>query len=177
MQDRNPGLSELMRKANRGDARSYDELLRSLPCVVRRMVTRGAPRDVPLDEEDIVQETLLAIHTKRHTWDETRPLLPWVHAVARHKLADVLRRQHGYSVSIDDMSEELSVPHAAHCHGVDALSLLRFLKGRTRDIVAAISIDGASTREVAAKLGMTEVAVRVAYHRALNSLARAVAVR
>lgn len=177
MQDLNPGLSELMRKANRGDAHSYNELLRSLTPVVRRMVTRGAPRDVSVDVEDVVQETLLAIHTKRHTWDESRPLLPWVHAVARHKLADVLRRRQGYSVPIDDMSEELSVPHAAHCHGIDALSLLKFLNGRTRDIVAAISIDGASAREVAAKLGMTEIAVRVAYHRALNSVARAAAVR
>jgi RNA polymerase sigma-70 factor (ECF subfamily) len=58
-------------------------------------------------------------------------------------------------------------------NGVDAERLMARLKGRQRDIVLAISIEGASARQVAERLGMTEGAVRVALHRSLRSLAKA----
>ena len=58
-------------------------------------------------------------------------------------------------------------------NGVESARALGRLHGRARDIVLAISIEGASAREVADRLGMTEGAVRVALHRALKSLAGA----
>ena len=44
------------------------------------------------EAEDLVQEAVLAIHFKRHTYDPAEPLTPWVHAIARYKLIDFLRR-------------------------------------------------------------------------------------
>ena len=59
----------------------------------------------PEDVDDVVQETLLAVHLKRHTWDQSKPLLPWVRAVARNKLIDNLRRRgRGTHLPIDDVS-------------------------------------------------------------------------
>jgi RNA polymerase sigma-70 factor (ECF subfamily) len=127
----------------------------------------------PEEVEDIVQETLLALHLKRHTWDESRPLLPWARAIAQNKIIDNLRRRGRYQeVPIDDIAP-ISAPEAEHAAntGLDAGRMLAHLSGRQRDIVRAISIEGASAAEVGRRLGMTEGAVRVALHRALRSLA------
>ena len=132
----------------------------------------------PQEAEDVVQETLLAVHLKRQTWDETQPLLPWVRAIAQNKLIDNLRRRgrrvHVPLEDVCDLREEpASGGDPAAMNGVDAERLLALLNGRQRDIVLAISIQGASAREVAGRLGTTEGAVRVALHRALKSLAAA----
>src|SRR4030081_1334871 len=100
-----------MRAANQGDAVAYNRLLGSLPAVFRWIPRRGlAPRGLPVEEaEDIVQETLLAIHLKRHTWDATAPIAAWVHAIARNKLVDSMpRRGRHQPVPIDDSAESLA---------------------------------------------------------------------
>jgi RNA polymerase sigma-70 factor (ECF subfamily) len=166
-----------MRAANRGDAGAYRRLLQELAPILRGVAGRGFSRYRlgSEDVEDVVQETLLAVHLKRHTWDERQPLLPWVRAIAQNKLVDNLRRRgRRVHVPIDDVSETLAGDEQPGAmNGVDAERVLARLQGRQRDIVLAISIEGASARQVAERLGMTEGAVRVALHRALQSLARA----
>lgn len=162
--------------ANRGDAAAYRRLLAALAPLLRGFAARGFSRYGLGSEEaeDVVQETLLAVHLKRHTWDEQQPLLPWVRAIAHNKLVDNLRRrgQRGH-VPIDDIGETLADDRqAVDINGADAERVLAKLTGRQRDIVHAISIEGASARQVAERLGMTEGAVRVALHRALQALAR-----
>ncbi len=126
------------------------------------------------DVEDVVQETLLALHLKRGTWDERQAFCPWLYAIARNKLIDNLRRRGRQAhVPIDDIGElRAGDQQPAEINGVDAERLIARLKGREREIVVPISIEGASARQVAERLGMTEGAVRVALHRALRSLAK-----
>lgn len=177
MTDRELRWADLMRAANRDDRASYHRLLHELAPVLRGVVNRGFARYGlgPEDVEDVVQETMLALHLKRHTWDERRPFFPWVQAIAQNKLVDNLRRRgHRAQIPIDDVSETLATDApSAEMNGVDAERMIAKLKGRQRDIVVAISIEGASARQVGARLGMTEGAVRVALHRALKSLAKA----
>jgi RNA polymerase sigma-70 factor, ECF subfamily len=175
MQEHPEDLSTLMRAANRGDASAYRRLLDALASSLRAGARRGLARAGrgPEDAEDIVQETLLAIHLKRHTWDESQPLEPWVRAIAHHKLVDGLRRR-GFRqhLPIEDYEEILSVPaEPVALSAVECAELLSRLPGRQRQIVQAISIEGRSAREVGDRLGMTEGAVRVALHRALKGLA------
>ena len=84
-----------MRAAIGGDEAAYRMLLQTLSSGLRAMVRRGfAQAGAPQgDVEDVVQETLLALHLKRNTWDPSQPLGPWVRAIARHKLIDALRRR------------------------------------------------------------------------------------
>ena len=177
MADQASHWTELMRAANGGDASAYGRVLTGLAPVLRGLVGRGFSRYGlgPEEVEDVVQETLLAIHLKRYTWDERRPLLPWVRAIAQNKLIDNLRRRgRRMHVPIDDVSDVLAVDEEpAVSNGVDAQRILASLQGRQRDIVQAISIEGATARQVADRLGMTEGAVRVALHRALKSIAGA----
>jgi RNA polymerase sigma-70 factor (ECF subfamily) len=168
-------LSALMRLARQGDDEAYRRFLGLVAIRLRTVVRRGLARTGRGTEEseDIVQEALLAMHLKRDTWDEARPIEPWLRAIARHKLADHLRRR-GWRdhVDIDDCIDapELAVDSAAPA-AVDSQRLLASLPERQRAIVQGISLEGRSAADVASRLGMSEGAVRVALHRALKALA------
>jgi RNA polymerase sigma-70 factor (ECF subfamily) len=164
----------LMKAAMAGDEAAYRELLQSLSLNLRAAVRRGfAQAGASLgDVEDVVQETLLAPHLKRNTWDSSQPLGPWVRAIARHKLIDALRRRgRRIQVPIDSVLDTLSVEEdSSGVDRQDARRLVDGLNGRQRDVVRAISLEGQSIREVAEKFRMKEVAVRVALHRGLKAL-------
>ena len=168
-------LSALMRQARRGDDEAYRRLLLRLAAWLRGVVRRGlaAAGRGPGDVEDVVQETLLAMHLKRDTWDESQPLEPWVRAIARYKLVDHLRRRGFHDhLDLDALGETLAAPAGADAgDGIDARRLLDGLPARQRRIVEEISIEGRRSGEVAERLGMSEGAVRVALHRALKTLA------
>jgi RNA polymerase sigma-70 factor, ECF subfamily len=165
----------MMRAALAGDEAAYRRLLDEIARAVRAMA-RGAfsrARVGDADIEDVVQETLLAIHLKRQTWDSGARLAPWVHAIARHKIVDAMRRR-GYRrfEPIEDFETVLAAPAEEDPHQrSDVEKMMETLTPRARDIVKSISLDGQSISSTAERLSMTEVAVRVALHRALKSLA------
>ena len=167
-------LSALMRAARKGDDEAYRRLLLLVASWLRAVASRGlaAAGRPNADCEDIVQETLLAMHLKRDTWDETQPLQPWLRAIARHKLVDHLRRR-GFTdhVDIDGHSDTLAAPVPEEGSGLDARQMLASLPERQRRIVEGISIEGQSARDVGVRMGMSEGAVRVTLHRALRALA------
>lgn len=147
------------------------ELSRSLRGLVRKGLSGvGVRRD---DVEDVVQDVLLAIHLKRHTWDPDKPLGPWVLAIARNKMIDDLRRRGRRPEVSVDLSEEQfeGEDQQAALDAHDVARVLNGLSDRNREIVRAVSIEGQTAREVADRLKMTEVAVRVALHRSLKTLA------
>ena len=163
-----------MRAANGGDTAAYRQLLQAITPVLRRVVqARGG--GLGQDScEDVLQDVLLAIHTKRHTWRQDAPLRPWLYAIARHKVVDAFRaRGRRIELAIDDIADALAAPQ-----GPDPLAgrgmeeLLGALDPRAADIVRGFGLRGETTAETAARLGMTEGAVRVALHRALQTLAR-----
>ena len=101
----------LMRAGIAGDAEFYRRLLRQLTPVLRAAARRGlAPAGMAdTDAEDVVQETLLAIHLKRQSWDEDAPFGPWLRAIARHKMIDALRRRgRRVNLPLDDFSEGMA---------------------------------------------------------------------
>lgn len=175
-QTRDNEWSELMRASIAGDGAAYKRLLADLSRTLRATVRRGfagvgvSPNDV----EDVVQEVVLAIHTKRHTWDQTKPIGPWVMAITRNKLIDDLRRRgRRTEVSIDGMLDVLEAGGQDDAiHASDLRRVLANLNDRQRDIVQAVAVDGHTAKDVAERLGMTEVAVRVALHRCLKTLAQ-----
>jgi RNA polymerase sigma-70 factor (ECF subfamily) len=164
-----------MRAAIDGDSASYRQLLALLSNALRAVTRRGfAQAGAALnDVEDVVQETLLAIHLKRHTWNTDQPLGPWVRAIARHKLIDALRRRgRRIEVPIEAVLETLAADEPrSDLDRQDAERLVNGLRGRQQAVVRAISIEGQSIREVAERMDMNEGAVRVALHRGLKALA------
>jgi RNA polymerase sigma factor (sigma-70 family) len=165
----------LMRAACDGDSAAYRRLLASLTPVLRTVTRRNCAR-IGLDgaeAEDIVQEVLLAIHLKRHTWDVERPFGPWIMTIARNKLIDARRRRgNRLTLPIDDLADILTAEGSDDA--TDRGDLDRLLGGlgeRQRDLVRSLSVEGRSVQETAERLNMTEGAVRVALHRAIKALA------
>ena len=151
---------ELMRASLAGDDAAYCRLLARLTPSIRASVRRGLARaGAPAAEvEDIVQETLLAIHLRRASWDPGLPLAPWVAAITRYKLVDSLRRRgRRGEVSIEPLVETLSAPAEE--------------RAAARDVARALAVTGETIAEAARRLSMSEGAVRVALHRGLAALA------
>jgi len=163
-----------MRLAVAGDAAAYHRLLRAVTPVLRAAARRGLARaGQPVDQsEDIVQEILLAVHLKRHTWDVSAPFAPWLFAIARNKLIDALRRRgRRVFVNIDDFAETIAgEPAAETAPASEVAAELQSLPARQRDVVRSIAVESASIQETARKFAMSEGAVRVALHRGLASL-------
>src|SRR5262245_11659938 len=140
-QDRDRIWAGWMRAANAGDEISYRRLLEALTPLLRQVVRRGFTRSGfgNCDVEDVVQETLLAIHLKLQTWNEGEAITPWVTAIAHHKLIDSLRRRGRHiELPIDDFLDVLpaEIP-TERLSNRDAERLLSVLRGRQRDVVHA----------------------------------------
>ena len=164
-----------MRAGIAGDAVAYRQFLEAVTPYLRGLARRGCERYGASigDSEDVVQETLLALHLKRGTWDEARPIGPWIATIARNKLIDALRRGgRRIHVPIDEVMDTLEACEPANdLDARDAGRLLEQLSDRQREIVRSMAIESRTARETAQRLDMSEGAVRVALHRALKSLA------
>lgn len=168
-------LDDLLLAANAGDEKAYRAFLVEVSVIVRRFATRRMPRQsAGFDVEDLVQEILLAVHNKRHTWRAGEPVAPWLFAIARYKAIDAYRRR-GRRIEVDiaDFSDVIEDPGAVpSAVGHDVSRALDSLAGRQRAVVSALSVEGKSIGETAEKLDMSEGAVRVAFHRGLAAIAK-----
>ena len=167
-------LADLLRAANAGDGQAYARFLLAVTPVLRTVV-RGRGRVLDrAAQEDVVQDVLLAIHMKRHTWREDAPLKPWLYAVARYKVADAFRRLGvgRLHLPLEDFAEALeSAPAPEPLAARDTDRLLGQLDPRSASIVRAAHLEGEETAAIGARLSMSEGAVRVALHRAMKRLA------
>ena len=167
--------TSLMTAAADGDAGAYSRLLAAVTPAIRSTAMRtcrryGAPTG---DVEDVVQETLLAIHLKRHTWRSGDPVGPWIRAIAKYKLIDALRRlTRRQEIDIEDFADSLPSDEGGETSSAgDVERILVLLPTRDQMILRLVSIEGHSNRDAGEKLGMNETAVRVALHRSLKRLA------
>lgn len=167
-------LEDLMRAANRGDQVAYHRVLTAITPLLRKVVHARGSALGREGCEDVLQDVLLAIHRKRHTWNEDQPLRPWLYAIARHKVVDAFRaRGSRIELTIDAFAEGLPAADAPDpTAGRDMEKVLNALDPREADIVRAFGVNGETTAETAARLNMSEGAVRVALHRALKSVAK-----
>ncbi len=163
-------LRGLMVAGLAGEAGPYRQLLDELSGRLRAYYSRRVPPG--LDAEDLVQETLIAVHTRRATYDPGQPFTAWAYAIARYKLIDALRRARLHLKAPLDDADGLFVPPGAEAAmaGRDLERLLAGLPKRTQALIRDVKIAGLSTREAAEKHGMSESAVKVAVHRGLKAL-------
>jgi RNA polymerase sigma-70 factor, ECF subfamily len=172
---RTKALGAMLIQANKGDKDAYRSFLECLAPLIRGIVKKYRSKvGLPLaDLEDAVQETLLAIHLKRHTWRENQPIGPWIAAIARYKMIDLTRKYGRRKEVLLDEDIELAIPddEEMEISEKDMQYLLESLNQTQRSIIKFYSIEGLPVRDVAKKLSMTEGAIRVALHRALKSLA------
>jgi RNA polymerase sigma-70 factor (ECF subfamily) len=167
-------LHALWTRAQAGEAASYEQALTLLSTCLRRFLSRRLPAQ-PSDVEDLVQDTLMAIHQKRHTYQSDQPLTAWVYAIARYKWVDHLRT-HGRRAQlhddIDDWAEVLTAEGGAEAHETqrDLAQVLAVLPPKQRAAIEHTRLQGLSIAETAVRLGQSEAAVKVNIHRGLKTL-------
>lgn len=165
--------SSLLAEANAGDSRAYATFLRVITPVLRGVVRAKGGGLGEAVCEDVLQEVLLAVHLKRHTWQAGAPVRPWLYAIARYKVVDAFRARGGkVEVPIEDFDEILAAEAGPDpTEAADMAKMIGLLDDRSGRLVRMIGIEGASAAEAGQALNMTEGAVRVALHRAFKTLA------
>jgi RNA polymerase sigma-70 factor, ECF subfamily len=151
------GLRESLVRGLQGDAPAYHAFLKALSTHLRaflRMRLSGLPDEV----EDLVQETLIAIHNQRHTYDAGQPLTAWAHAIAKYKLIDLLRRRQRHELLNDPLDDHEGLFAAADIDPDNARrdvgSLLAQLPDRQRLPIVHVKIEGLSVAETARLTGL-----------------------
>jgi len=172
-----PALRALMLAGLDGDEASHKTLLMKLSAYLRayfkgRLVRIGRG---PADAEDLVQETVIALHTRRQTYDRSQLFTPWVYAIARYRLIDYLRRtkMSVMDVSVEEADEVLAADDPAAVEStLDLDTLMAQISPKARQAIRHVKLDGLSVSETAALIGMSPSAVKVSVHRGLKALSR-----
>jgi RNA polymerase sigma-70 factor (ECF subfamily) len=171
--DQERHAQQLMAQALDGAEAAYAELLVCLSSAARgyaRARLRGAPF-----VDDVVQDTLLAIHAARHTYDRRRPFAPWFYAILKSRLVDAVRREQRIARR---EAEEAAMSEPTTTAGHDEIDVeairqaLRRLPARQRHVIEGLKYRDESIREIAARLHLSEAAVKVTAHRGYRALKR-----
>jgi len=166
--------SALMALAQDGDARAYDTLLREcLPLL--RAICRQRLRE-PAEVEDAVQDTLLTLHRVRNTYDPARPFRPWIAAIAERRALD---RGRGVARGLARHTELEAADHIGVDGGAEAKLMSADLRAAVSELPASqrkalqlTKIEALSLAEASARSGMSMGALKVATHRAIQTLRR-----
>lgn len=155
-----------------GDGRAQGRLLASCATKLRLFYRRRLSGEA--DVEDLVQDTLIALHTRRATWQRDRPFSPWFYAIARYKLMDHLRHHYAKgTVPLPDGADEWMADEDRADPGaeLDVAALLGELPDTQRRWIRMTRIEGRSMAEAGEATGHTEGNVKVGVHRGLKRLA------
>ena len=167
-------LKDLLVRGLAGDNAAYQVFLTELSAHLRAFLRRRLVR-LPDEIEDLVQESLLAVHNQRHTYDAAQPLSAWVQAIARYKLVDLFRRRAVHEILNDPLDEEMELFTTADSDAAEARrdlnKLLADLPDQLRLPIVHTKLEGLSVKEAADLSGMSESAIKVGVHRGLKALA------
>jgi RNA polymerase sigma factor (sigma-70 family) len=166
-------LKELMLASLAGDARSYGVLLNDVAKHLRLYFLRRLADAHKGDADDLVQEALMALHTRRATYEIDRPFTAWLHAIARYKLIDHFRRNRiRATVPLDDVEDLFAQDQSdAAADRMDVDRLLQSVPEKSRDLIYRTKIEGQSIAEVAESTGLSETSVKVSIHRGIRAIA------
>ena len=167
---------DLMAAAQRGNGGAYTRLLTEVDGWLRRYYARRLP---PSMVEDATQDTLLTLHTRRHTYEPGRPFRAWLAGIARYKWIDRLRAlaRDPVALGAEDISEDIAIDdHGSAVTGAFLLrELLSQLKPAQSEVIRLVKLDGLSIKEASERTGQSSSLVKVNIHRGLARLRNIVA--
>jgi RNA polymerase sigma-70 factor, ECF subfamily len=158
-----------------GDSAAHRAFLSAAAGLLRGYF-RNRLRSAPEDAEDLVQETLVALHTRRDSYDSAFPLTAWMYAIARYRLIDFLRRtkrRGGVHASLDDIEIGESDPSISASDAKrDLTALLNQLPAKQQTAIRLVKLEDKSVREAAAQTGLSESDIKISIHRGMKALMR-----
>jgi len=172
--DQESRLRGLLVQGLGGDATAYQQFLKALSAHLRAYFRRRLFQRMD-EAEDLVQETLLAVHNQRHTYRSDQALTAWVHAIARYKFIDLLRANSSREALTEPLDDELELFASSDSEALEAKrdldKLLAGLPDRQRLPIVHVKLEGLSVQETATLTGLSESAVKIGVHRGLKVLA------
>lgn len=164
--------SQWMAQAQSGDSKAYESLLREVLPFLKAIISHKLS-GLPSEQEDLVQEAVIAIHKARHTYQPERNFTYWASAIVRYKLVDFYRRNGiRKTVSLEQIND-FSVPpeDPFEVNKTEKIEkALDLLPDDQREAVRMTKLQGLSTTEAANKMGISSGALRVRIHRAYEKL-------
>lgn len=160
-------MARLMAMAQAGDRQAYGALLGESQRWLRSYFARRVP---PSQLDDLVQETLLALHNKLATWDASRAFLPWLAAIARYRWVDHLRRIYRASETAADEQLAGADEEPAIAARISLERLFDHLPPPQARAIELVKIEGLSIAEASQSCGQSESLIKVNIHRGLKKL-------
>jgi RNA polymerase sigma-70 factor (ECF subfamily) len=157
-----------MAAAQGGDASAYHRLLSEVAVWLRRYYARRLP---PAMIDDAVQDTLIAVHEKRHTYDPSRPFGAWLAAIARYKWIDALRSLKAKPTEVLNDDIPVTGYEEAITSTWSLERLLATLKPAQSQVIRLVKLQGLSIEEASKATGQSATLVKVNIHRGLKRLA------
>ncbi len=166
----------LLKRSFDGDKAAYGEFLTQLGEILRSYIGRQLYRvgRTECDADDLVQEALVAIHARWHTYDRAMPVTAWARAIARYKLIDFLRLRNGAGrdLPLNEIEDVVSGDSEAVDAAISVKKLLSRLPAKMRISIELIRLKGLSIKEAAVVTGMSEAAIKVNVHRGVKAISK-----
>lgn len=155
--------------AQAGDREAYAKLMAEVANAIDAFVRSrfGSTRD-PDFLEDCVQEALLTLHRVRHTWNPRLPFRPWLFAIVRHRVIDLLRRRAVRRT--EELPADEPAPEREPGAGLEGARLLDRLEPAYREALVLTKLEGYSLEEAALRAGVSTGAMKTRVHRAIRTL-------
>jgi len=172
-----------MTRAQQGDREAYQAVLIAMTPYLRSIARRLLGQDQ--DVEDVAQEILIVVHDIRHTYEPGRPFKPWLSTIATRRCIDQLRRrtrrlQHEIAedgdLDVTSSTHDSPEDHVARDQSDRELrEAVDGLPGRQREAIRLLRLQELSLNEAAARSEQSIGSLKVACHRAIKGLQRALA--
>ncbi len=158
-----------MAAVQRGDADAYGALLDDIGPMIMRFLRRRL-RDTE-EAQDVYQDIFMTLHRIRHVYQPTRPLEPWLFAIA-HRVFRAHQRRRLTRITREcpvETPPEIPVDSDSHVK-LRLEEALRDLSSDQRLVIKLLKIDGLSTEMAARRAGTTTGALKVRAHRSYKVL-------
>ena len=173
-------LKELFLESRKGNQESYQDFLGKISILLRAYFRKATTKSTADTIEDLLQETLISIHSKKHLYDDTQKISPWIYSIAKYRLIDAHRKKkvrqevfgnedefENMFASEGDPESQLQLKESSS-DGVEAL--LSELTDQQRLVLKLAKVEEKSIAEISKQTGLSSSAVKVTIHRALEAL-------
>ncbi len=171
--DRDSELRELLRLSIDGDTQAYNTFLKRVAEMLTSYLTKKmSARSSKLGVEDLVQDVLLAVHQKKHTYRSDLPILPWLFSIAKYRLIDSYRQasKHELVTFDDDLNSFNDFAISASEARLDVSTLFESLPPKQREVLRLAKIEELPLEEISRRVDMSVPAVKVSIHRSIQLL-------
>ncbi len=167
MQVDDTSIAALMARSQNGDDHAHEAVLRF--CM--RWLTRYFSGKIHVDHvQDLVQETLISIHTKRASYDASRPFLPWLAAIARYRWIDRLRKVYRTEFTGTNIEPDAIDPEDGIAAAISIERMMQMLPQKQQAAIMLVKLQGYSVAEAAMMTGLSESSIKMNILRGIRKL-------